>query len=540
MTLVSAPAPAPGSHPLVQLWSRYRVYRPRLVAAVAMSVVNKVMDVMPELIIGAAIDVVVRGDGSFVADVIGVESRPAQLGWLAALNVVVWVLESASDYAAQVLWRGLAQAVEHDLRVEAYGHVQSLDVGWHEARTTGGTLAVLNDDVNQLERFLDVGAPTIIGLVVNVVLVGAVFAVSSWQLTLLAFAPIPVIVAGSLLFQRRLEPLYARVREAVAVLNGTLAANLGGLPTIKAFTAEQRELDRVRKASLEYRAANTRAIRSSAAFVPLIRMAILAGFTTTLLVGGYAALDGTLPVGLYSVLVFMTQRLLWPLTRVGETLDLYQRGMASARRVLALLREVATVVPGHGVAARPARGGVELRGGPRRVRRRARRARGHRPRRAARRGARRRRADRGGQVDPAAAGAPLPGPPLGPGAARRDRRARAGLGGAARGDRLREPGRVPVPRAASGTTSPTAAPTPPTSRSGPRPRRPRPTSSSGASPTATTPWSASGASPCPAGSGSASRWPGRSSATPPCSCSTRRPRRWTTRPRRRSSARSRG
>ena len=295
LTLVSAPAPVPGSHPLVQLWSRYRVYRPRLVAAVTMSVVNKVMDVMPELIIGAAIDVVVRGGDSFVADVIGVESRPAQLGWLAALNVVVWVLESASDYAAQVLWRGLAQAVEHDLRVEAYGHVQSLDVGWHEARTTGGTLAVLNDDVNQLERFLDVGAPTIIGLVVNVVLVGAVFAVSSWQLTLLAFAPIPVIVAGSLLFQRRLEPLYARVREAVAVLNGTLAANLGGLPTIKAFTAEQRELDRVSTASLEYRAANTRAIRSSAAFVPLIRMAILAGFTTTLLVGGYAALDGTLP-----------------------------------------------------------------------------------------------------------------------------------------------------------------------------------------------------------------------------------------------------
>ena len=364
LTLVTAHPDAPPRtrHPLVELWSRYRAYRPRLVLAVTMSVVNKVMDVIPELIIGAAIDVVVRGDSSFVAGVLGVEDRFAQLGWLAVLNVGVWVLESASDYAAQVLWRGLAQAVEHDLRVEAYGHVQSLDVGWHETRTTGGTLAVLNDDVNQLERFLDVGAPTIIGLVVNVVLVGAVFAVSSWQLTLLAFAPIPVIVAGSLVFQRRLEPLYARVREAVSVLNGTLAANLGGLPTIKAFTAEQRELDRVSTASLEYRAANTRAIRSSAAFVPLIRMAILAGFTTTLLVGGFAALEGRLEVGLYSVLVFMTQRLLWPLTRVGETLDLYQRGMASARRVLALLREVATVVPGTATLPGQLRGGVELRG----------------------------------------------------------------------------------------------------------------------------------------------------------------------------------
>ncbi len=330
--------------------------------AVTMSVVNKVMDVVPELLIGAAIDVVVRGGDSVVATVLGVEDRFAQLGWLALLNVVVWVAESASDYTASVLWRGLAQSVEHDLRLEAYGHVQALDIGWHERRTSGGTLAVLNDDVNQLERFLDVGAPRIIATAVNILLVGAVFAVSSLQLTLLAFAPIPVIVVGSLWFQRRLEPLYARVRESVSVLNGTLAANLGGLPTIKAFTAEERELDRVRSASLEYRTANTRAIRSSAAFVPLIRMAILTGFTTTLLLGGWAALDGEMEIGLYSVLVFMTQRLLWPLTDVGETLDLYQRGMASARRVLQLLQERALVVPGAARLPGPAQGGVELRG----------------------------------------------------------------------------------------------------------------------------------------------------------------------------------
>jgi ATP-binding cassette subfamily B protein len=359
---VTTPAEQPVPHPLRELWSRYRTYRPRLVAAVSMSVLNKVMDVMPELIIGAAIDVVVRGEDSLVADVLGVEDRFTQLAWLAALNVVVWVVESVSQYAYQVLWRNLAQAVEHDLRLEAYAHVQSLDVGWHERRTSGGTLAVLNDDVNQLERFLDVGAPTIIATVLNVVLVGAVFAASSWQLTLVAFAPIPIIVLGSLQYQRRLEPLYARVREAVSGLNGTLAANIGGLATIKAFTAEERELARVEAASEEYRASNQRAIRSSAAFVPLIRMAILAGFTTTLLLGGWATLNGDLEVGLYSVLVFMTQRLLWPLTRVGETLDLYQRGMASARRVLALLREEAHVIPGTQRLPGPARGGVELRG----------------------------------------------------------------------------------------------------------------------------------------------------------------------------------
>ncbi len=355
----AVPAPV---QPLRALWRRYDAYRGRFVLAVIASTVNKVADIVPELLIGAAVDVVVRGDASFVGELLGVESRYAQLGWLAAFNVLVWVVESLSEYVASVLWRGLAQGVEHDLRVEAYDHVQHLDLGWHETRPAGSTLATLNDDVNQLERFLDVGAPAILQTALNVLLVGAVFAAASTQLLVLAFLPIPVIVVGSLVFQRRLEPLYDRVRVAVADLSSTLSTNLSGIATIKAFTAEDRERDRVAAVSQAYRVANTDAIRSSAAFVPLVRMAILAGFTCTVLLGGWATLRGDLAVGLYSVLVFMTQRLLWPLTEVAEVLDLYQRGRASAARILGLLDVPVTVPAGASALERPVRGRIELRG----------------------------------------------------------------------------------------------------------------------------------------------------------------------------------
>ena len=170
------PASTPVDQPLRALWRRHRSYRARFVAAVSASTVNKVADVMPELLIGAAVDVVVRGQDSLVQQVLGVDSRYAQLAWLAVINVVVWVVESLSQYVADVLWRGLAQSVEHELRVAAYDHAQHLHLGWHEARSSGTTLATLNDDVNQLERFLDVGAPAILQTFLNVVLVGAVFA----------------------------------------------------------------------------------------------------------------------------------------------------------------------------------------------------------------------------------------------------------------------------------------------------------------------------------------------------------------------------
>ena len=136
------------------------------------------------------------------------------------------------------------------------------------------------------------------------------------------------------------------MRERVADLNATLANDLAGIATIKAFGAEARELERVRAASEEYRQSNRAAIRLSSAFVPLVRVAILAGFTAILVLGGLQAIDGTIEVGAYSVMVFVVQRLLWPLTRLGETFDLYQRAMASTRRVLDLLAEPITLVDG--------------------------------------------------------------------------------------------------------------------------------------------------------------------------------------------------
>ncbi len=88
---------------------------------------------------------------------------------------MVWVLESVFEYAYQVLWRNLAQTIQHEARLDAYAHVQGLEMAYFEDRSTGGLLAVLNDDVNQLERFLDRGANDILQVLTTVVLVGAAF-----------------------------------------------------------------------------------------------------------------------------------------------------------------------------------------------------------------------------------------------------------------------------------------------------------------------------------------------------------------------------
>ncbi len=333
------------THAFRRLWQHARQHRRRICVATACSVLNRLFDLAPPALIGAAIDVVVEGEGSMLASLGFVPVR-VQLVVLGIATVVIWLLESAFEFAFKVLWRNLAQTVQHELRLEAFAHTEALDMRFFEERNTGGLMAILNDDVNQLERFLNGGANELVQVATSVLIVGATFFAVSPTLALLAFVPIPLILWGSFRFQHRIAPRYAAVRQQAAFINEQLAGSLGGVATVKSFVAEAHEVARLEEHSQRYREHNRAAIRLSSAFSPLIRMVILVGFTTTLIYGGMRAIDGALAVGAYGLLVFLTQRLLWPLTRLGETFDLYQRAMASTARVLDLIDQKSAIIDG--------------------------------------------------------------------------------------------------------------------------------------------------------------------------------------------------
>lgn len=311
-------------------------YRARIIAASTFSVLNKLFDILPEVLIGVAVDVVVNQQDSFLAK-LGYKDVLVQLWILGGLTLIIWVLESIFEYLYSVLWRNLAQTLQHDLRSDAYSHIQNLDMAYFEDRSTGNLVAILNDDINQLERFLDTGANTLIQVAATFVLIGGIFFFLAPGVAIMAMAPIPFILVGAFWFQKRAQPLYASVREKAGLLAARLANNISGIATIKSFVAEDRELQTLLKESNDYRQANSHAIQVSSAFIPIIRMAIMAGFIATLVYGGWLTVEGDLAIGSYGVMVFLTQRLLWPLTGLAQTADLYERAMASANRVLDLI-----------------------------------------------------------------------------------------------------------------------------------------------------------------------------------------------------------
>jgi ATP-binding cassette subfamily B protein len=328
-------------HPLSRLLRYASAYRRDFKLAALYSVLNKFFDILPEVLIGAAVDVVVKGEESFLArhvlGAIGITNTWDQLLALGLFNVLVWGGESLFQYLYEVKWRQLAQNLQHDMRLDTYRHVQRLDMAYFENQRTGNLMAILNDDINQMERFLNGGANQIIQVFFSSLMVSAVFFALQKEIALMALLPVPLILLGAFWFQNRLAPRYTKVREAAGDVGARLNNNLLGLATIKAFATECFEAGHIEEASNRYRQTNADAIRISAAITPVIRMAILAGFTATLLYGGWLTLHGQLAVGAFSVLVFLTQRLLWPLTGLAEVADMYQRSMAAIERAMGLL-----------------------------------------------------------------------------------------------------------------------------------------------------------------------------------------------------------
>ena len=95
------------------------------------SILNKIFDLAPPILIGIAIDIVVEGSDSFIGN-LGYSDRRQQLIILAVLTFIIWGLESAFDYIAAVTWRNISQDIEHSLRTDAFNNVLGLDLAFFE------------------------------------------------------------------------------------------------------------------------------------------------------------------------------------------------------------------------------------------------------------------------------------------------------------------------------------------------------------------------------------------------------------------------
>ena len=344
-------------NPMGRLFRGYgRDYLPQAVVGIVASVCARILDLLPPIMLGVAIDAV------FLETVDYAEAFPVASGLIAPYVpdsqtgqfwLTVGIIAGAFIFAAGFHWlrnwgfNAFAQRIQHDVRTDTYDKMQRLNMEFFADKQTGEMMSILSNDVNRLERFLNDGMNSLFRLVVMVLGIGVLLFAYNWQLALVALVPVPLIMLFTYVFIRIIQPKYAAVRSAVGTVNSRLENNLGGIGVIKSSTTEAYESDRVEDVSKEYYDANWDAIGTRIKFFPGLRTIAGLGFVITFLVGGLWVLEGTGPgpltgtlrEGTFVVFILYTQRFVWPIAQFGQIINMYQRARASAERIFGLMDE---------------------------------------------------------------------------------------------------------------------------------------------------------------------------------------------------------
>lgn len=315
--------------PLLTIVGRYRK---RFYLASALSVLGQLMDMVLVLVIGWIVLVLIRGESAALIG-IGLTGATTQIWVLAAAAALVCLGLAALSYTAGIQWRALAHDVRHEWRDRLYPRVQRLELRHLEDERTTRMARLLTDDINQLGTFLASSAHEVLTLTTSFVVLVPVFLVFAPQIAWVAFLPVPIVAWLSFRHHDKIGPDYLRVAENESALNSRLTDNLAAAATVKSFSAETHEIERVSALSERYRDSGKLLDRGAVSYTETVRVSATVSLAGILLLGGRAVLAETLRFEIFNPLVGLPQQVLWKLPNLGNVVDGYQQTAAALHRL---------------------------------------------------------------------------------------------------------------------------------------------------------------------------------------------------------------
>jgi len=263
--------------------------------------------------------------------------------WLGGYGLLVVVQVALRHLEVSQLNR-TGQAVIADLREALYGHIQALDLSFHDRRPTGALVTRVTSDVENLNEMFTSGIITLLFDSLKVVVLLVAIFLLDWRLALVVAAGTPVLVGISIGFRGGARNAHRAVRAELARLNGYLQEVLQGIRVVQVFRRERQVGERFAGRLSTYLAANLRTIFLFALFFPAIDFAVSIIQGGTLWVGGLSIAEGRMSMGEFVQFWFYVALLVSPIRELGERYNILQSAFASAERIFDVLDTRAKVV----------------------------------------------------------------------------------------------------------------------------------------------------------------------------------------------------
>ncbi|MFB6146375.1 MAG: ABC transporter ATP-binding protein [Halobacteriaceae archaeon] len=334
--------------PAYRLFRSYAPERPLpLAVALATTVLSPLISLFPTYMLKVIIDSVLQNNAPYRLPLVPRGWLPTGQ-WEQILLSVGLILGSVAlnlgvGLANNWGWHLFSEHVQHTLRTNSYDKMQRLGMEFFTNQRTGQILSILNNDVNELQTFLQSYVSRIIRITVQFLGIAVVLFSLKWQLALVTLLPVPVMTWYSFQYGSKVREKYGDIRQAVGTLHSRIENSVSGISVVKSYTQEPFESDRVEESSAEYFDARWDMLLTRITFFPVLNFMNWAGFALTLLVGGYwitvgppLFFAGSLSIGTLVAFLTYNQQFTGPIIQIGHVLDQYEDARASIVRVFAL------------------------------------------------------------------------------------------------------------------------------------------------------------------------------------------------------------
>ncbi|MFE3441913.1 ABC transporter ATP-binding protein [Nocardia sp. NPDC059180] len=255
----------------------------------------------------------------------------------------------------------LSQNVLFDLRVRAFAHVQSLDVGFHEKYTSGKVVARLTGDIETLQELLEGALNEALSAILSVLTIAVLLVYLDLTLAAVVFAGFVPLFLVTRWAQRRQRAGYRRTRGAIAKVVVQFVESMGGMRAVQAFRREERNESVLAAEDAAYREANVTAVRGMGEYAGLTRL--LGNLTTVvvIIVGAWQVIEGNLAVGVLAAYLLYLKNFYGPLDELAQVFNSYQSAAAALEKISGVLEEQPAVAePNDPVSLGKVAGGMRL------------------------------------------------------------------------------------------------------------------------------------------------------------------------------------
>ncbi|HKS41315.1 MAG TPA: ABC transporter ATP-binding protein, partial [Blastocatellia bacterium] len=272
-------------------------------------------------------------------DKLSAVAEQADLLRYGGLILLSTLLQGIFLFTQRRLLINMSRHIEYDLRNDFYAHLQRLPFEFYQTHRTGDLMARATNDLSAVRMVAGPALMYSMNTVFAMTLLVPLMISVNWRLTLLAFLSMPLVASATHYFSRRIHDRFEQVQDYFGAVSNRAQEALAGVRVIRAYTQEQAEMESFRQVNREFVNRNMKLIRLSGIFHPILQFFIALGFIAVLWYGGILVIRENLAAGTGITIGEFVQfnlylgYLVWPMIALGWVINIFQRGMASMKRM---------------------------------------------------------------------------------------------------------------------------------------------------------------------------------------------------------------